>query len=89
MLLILNRKELLIRTLNQGAEEPFIQSSAGGLAIIEPEDSRMLWKLFQLQNLERLWIPSRGQNFIHKLQERGDSQLRPVGLRVYRNGRFH
>lgn len=54
-----------------------------------PEDSLMLWKLLRLQNLERLWIPSRGQNFGNKLQELYEPSLRPVRLRVYRKGRFH
>ncbi len=49
----------------------------------------MLWKLLRLQNLERLWIPSRGQNFGNKLQDLLEPTMRPVRLRVYRNGRFH
>jgi hypothetical protein len=49
----------------------------------------MLWKLLRLQNLERLWIPSGGQNFGKKLQELSASNLRPVRLRVYSKGRFH
>jgi hypothetical protein len=57
--------------------------------VIMPEDSLMLWKLLCLQNLERLWIPSRGQNIANKLQELSEPSLRQVRLRVYRNGRFH
>lgn len=57
--------------------------------VIMPEDSLMLWKLLRLQNLERLWIPSRGQNFGNKLRELYEPSLRPVRLRVYRKGRFH
>ncbi len=49
----------------------------------------MLWNLLRLQNLERLWIPSRGQNYGNKLKELCASSQRPVRLRVYRNGRFH
>ena len=49
----------------------------------------MLWKLLCLQNLDRLWIPSRGQNYGNKLQELATSELRPARLRLYRKGRFH
>ncbi len=59
------------------------------LGCFKPEDSLMLWKLLRLQNLERLWIPSRGQNFGNKLQDMLEPNMRPVRLRVYRNGRFH
>ena len=49
----------------------------------------MLWKLLRLENLDRLWIPSKGLDFGHKLQEIREPRLRPTRLRLYRKGRFH
>jgi hypothetical protein len=49
----------------------------------------MLWKLLCLENFERLWIPSRGQNYGDKLQQLSTPQSRPTRLRIYRNGRFY
>jgi hypothetical protein len=58
-----------------------LEGIAGGLA--------MLWKLLRLQNLDRLWLPSLGQNFAHKMDELLAPAPRPARLRLYRKGRFH
>src|SRR6478752_6220250 len=57
--------------------------------VIRRRTSLMLWKLLCIQNLERLWIPSVGQNFGTKVQLAESPAPRPVRLRLYRNGRFY
>lgn len=49
----------------------------------------MLWKLLCLKNLDRLWLPSCGQNYGDKLQKLFPPESRPARLRLYRKGRFH
>ena len=54
-----------------------------------PEVTLVFWKLFQIGNLERLWVPSRGKNLDLKYRQLFEPSLRPVRLRIFRGGRFH